>query len=99
MTDVVQLGWIGTVALMLKTQIGLGVLSLPHAFHTLGMIPGAILLCAVAGIAIWTSYIVGVFKLKHRDVYAIDDAGYLMFGKVGREFFAVAFCLCEWSGY
>ncbi|UPK91738.1 hypothetical protein LCI18_002673 [Fusarium solani-melongenae] len=87
------LGWIGTVALMLKTQIGLGVLSLPHAFHTLGMIPGAIILCAVAGIAIWTSYIVGVFKLNHRDVYGIDDAGYLMFGRVGRELFAIAFCL------
>ncbi|KAL2688982.1 hypothetical protein Neosp_003032 [[Neocosmospora] mangrovei] len=87
------LGWIGTVALMLKTQIGLGVLSLPHAFHTLGMIPGAILLVAVAAIATWTSYIVGVFKLNHRDVYGIDDAGYLMFGRVGRELFAIAFCL------
>ncbi|KAI3399552.1 hypothetical protein diail_6574 [Diaporthe ilicicola] len=86
-------GWIGTVALMIKTQIGLGVLSIPSAFHVLGMIPGVICLIAIAIITTWSNYIVGAFKLRHRAVYGIDDAGGLMFGRLGKEFLATAFCL------
>ncbi|KAJ5825325.1 hypothetical protein N7474_002463 [Penicillium riverlandense] len=90
-----SVGWWGTVALMLKTQIGLGVLSIPATFDVLGLVPGIILLCIAAGIATWTSYMVGVFKLNHREVYGMNDAGGLMFGKVGRELFGLAFCLCN----
>ncbi|KAH0137868.1 hypothetical protein KCU67_g15634, partial [Aureobasidium melanogenum] len=39
-----DVGWLGTVALMMKTQIGLGVLSIPAVFDVLGMIPGIICL-------------------------------------------------------
>ncbi|KAG8159154.1 hypothetical protein KVR01_010815 [Diaporthe batatas] len=88
-----NVGWLGTVALMVKTQIGLGVLSIPSAFHVLGMIPGVICLILIAIITTWSNYIVGVFKLRHRAVYGIDDAGGLMFGRIGKEFFAAAFCL------
>lgn len=80
---------------MLKTQIGLGVLSIPSVFDTLGMVPGVIFLCIVAAIATWTSYMVGVFKMNHREVYGIDDAGGLMFGRIGREVSSIAFSLCE----
>lgn len=80
---------------MVKTQIGLGVLSIPSAFHVLGMIPGVICLILIAIITTWSNYIVGVFKLRHRAVYGIDDAGGLMFGRLGKEFFAAAFCLCK----
>ncbi|CAI7667037.1 hypothetical protein PCG10_001893 [Penicillium crustosum] len=88
-----NVGWLGTVALMMKTQIGLGVLSIPSVFDTLGMVPGVILLCIVAGIATWTSYMVGVFKIRHREVYGIDEAGGLMFGRIGREIFGIGFSL------
>ncbi|KAL4895345.1 transmembrane amino acid transporter protein-domain-containing protein [Aspergillus ambiguus] len=88
-----NVGWLGTVALMLKTQIGLGVLSIPAIFDLVGVVPGVILLCIVAAIAGWASYMVGVFKLNHRELYNMDDAGRLMFGKIGREVFGVAFCL------
>lgn len=80
----------------MKTQIGLGVLSIPSVFDTLGMIPGVILLCIVAGIATWTSYMVGVFKIRHREIYGIDEAGGLMFGRMGREVFGIGFSLCKW---
>ena len=76
---------------MMKTQIGLGVLSFPSVFDTLGIVPGALILCAIAGITTWSDYMVGVFKLKHREVYGVDDAGYLMFGRIGKELFATAF--------
>lgn len=88
-------GWIQTIALMMKTQIGLGVLSIPAVFDVLGMIPGIICLLIIAGITTWSDYIVGVFKLRHRAVYGIDDAGQLMFGKIGRSVFGTAFCLCK----
>lgn len=80
---------------MIKTQIGMGVLSIPSVFDTLGMIPGVICLCAIGTITTWSDYIVGAFKVKHRHVYGIDDVGHLLFGRIGREILAVAFCLCE----
>jgi amino acid permease len=79
---------------MMKSQIGLGVLSIPSAFDTLGLIPGIICLLVVAIITTWSDYMVGVFKLNHRSVYGIDDAGFLMFGVIGREVFGFVFCLC-----
>lgn len=84
----------GTVVLMMKTQIGLGVLSIPTAFDTLGMVPGIICLCAVAFITTWSDYIVGIFKLQHPSVYGIDDAGGLILGRPGRFILSAAFCLC-----
>ena len=80
---------------MMKTQIGLGVLSIPAAFDTLGIVPGCICLCAIAVITTWSDYMVGAFKMRHREVYSIDDVGQLIFGRIGREFFGFAFCLCE----
>ncbi|RSM01842.1 hypothetical protein CDV31_011192 [Fusarium ambrosium] len=97
-----DVGWLGTVALMMKTQFGLGVLSIPDVLNTLGLIPGAICICIISAITTWSNYMIGCFKLKHRDVYGIDDAGGLMFGPIGREFFAVGICIywifCAGSG-
>ena len=82
---------------MMKTQIGLGVLSFPSVFDTLGIIPGVILLCVIAGITTWSDYIVGVFKLNHRHIYGVDDVGQLLFGPIGKEVLATAFMGCEYS--
>ncbi|KAL0929233.1 amino acid transporter [Colletotrichum truncatum] len=86
-----SVGWLGTAGLMMKTQLGLGILSFPSVFDTLGMIPGIILLLTIATITTWSDYIVGVFKLNHPQVYGVDDAGQLMFGRIGKEAFAIAF--------
>ena len=80
---------------MMKSQLGLGVLSIPSAFDKLGLVPGLICLIIIAIITTWSDYMVGVFKLKHRSVYSIDDAGGLMFGPIGREVFGFVFCLCK----
>lgn len=93
-TDTVQVGLGGTVVLMLKTQIGLGVLSIPQVFHSLGLIPGVIVLLIIATMTSWSNYIVGVFKLRHADVYGIDDVGRKLFGRIGYEFFGITFALC-----
>lgn len=80
---------------MMKTQFGLGVLSIPHVLDSLGIIPGLICLLAIAIITTWSNYVIGTFKLKHPEVYAIDDAGELMFGRIGREVLGIAVCICK----
>lgn len=70
-------------------------MSIPAAFDVLGMIPGIICLCAVAVITTWSGWVVGDFKLRHAEVYSIDDAGAIMFGRIGREFFGAALCICK----
>ncbi|KAL6362268.1 hypothetical protein LRP88_04346 [Fusarium phalaenopsidis] len=88
-----DVGWVKTTALMMKAQIGLGVLSLPSAFNTLGIIPGIICLLAIGIIITWSMDIIGVFKLNHPEVYGIDEAMFLIFGRVGRELVSIAFVL------
>ncbi|KAL0940401.1 transmembrane amino acid transporter [Colletotrichum truncatum] len=88
-----DVGWLGTSILMMKTQIGLGVLSMPSIFHVLGIVPGVIILCSIAGITTWSDYMVGVFKLSHPQVYGMDDVGDLLFGRIGREVFGGFFVL------
>lgn len=78
---------------MMKIEIGIGVLSLPRVFDTLGMIPGVLALLAIASITTWSGYVVGCFKLNHPEVYGVADVGALMFGSAGREIFSVTFCL------
>lgn len=80
---------------MIKTQIGLGVLSIPAVLDTLGMGPGLVVLISIGVITTWSNYMIGVFKKQHPSVYSIDDVGFMLFGKWGREFFYVAFLLCK----
>lgn len=87
----------GSAMLMLKTQMGLGVLGIPVAFDALGLVPGIICLCTIAAIATWSNYIVGDFKRKHPEVYSISDAGQLIFGWWGNLYLATAFVLCEFG--
>ncbi|BCS19253.1 uncharacterized protein APUU_12081S [Aspergillus puulaauensis] len=88
-----NVGFVGTVVLMMKTQIGMGVLAIPSALDVLGMVPGVICLVIVACITTWSGYIIGTFKLQHREVYSIDDAGQIMFGLPGRIILSAGFCL------
>lgn len=75
----------GTVILMLKTQIGLGVLGIPSTLHTLGMIPGVIILIVIGAMTTWCGWVVGQWKLNHPETYGIDEAGRIIGGKWGRE--------------
>lgn len=87
----------GTVVVMVKTQIGLGVLSIPSAFDALGLIPGVICLLAVGGIITWGNHVVGVFKHNHPEVYSIVDVGEKIGGKIGKEVVSVLFMLCKYQ--
>ncbi|KAJ5263661.1 hypothetical protein N7478_011266 [Penicillium angulare] len=88
-----DVGWKGTTALMVKTQLGLGVLSIPQVFDTLGMIPGIIIVLAISGITTWSNWMVGIFKARHPEVYGIDDVGRMLFGRIGYEVIGAAYAL------
>lgn len=92
-----KVGWLGTTALMIKTQIGLGVLSMPVVFNTLGIVPGILTLVIVAAVTTWSDYMVYVFKLNHPEVYGIDDVGRMFFGRVGFEIFGAMYTLCKFA--
>lgn len=79
---------------MMKTQIGMGVLSIPTSFDSLGVVPGVIVLLGIAIITTWSDYVIGGFKLDHPEVYGIDDASALIFRQTDRGVLSAAFCLC-----
>lgn len=88
-----NVGWLGTAVLMIKTQIGLGVLSIPAVLDTLGMGPGLVVLVVIGCITTWSNYEIGVFKKNHPSVYGIDDVGQKLLGRFGREVMAIVFVL------
>ncbi|KAI6758434.1 hypothetical protein HG530_010674 [Fusarium avenaceum] len=88
-----NVGWLGTSVLMMKSQIGLGVLSIPASFDALGLIPGIICMLVIAVITTWSDYVVGNFKRRHPEVYGIDDAAGLVFGRVGKEIYGISYSL------
>ena len=85
--------WLGASILMMKSEMGIGILSIPQAFGTLGLIPGIIVLLVISAITTWSSYVVGVFKLKHPEAYGFADTAAIIFGPIGQEVASVAFCL------
>ncbi|GAA5880486.1 hypothetical protein JCM16303_005399 [Sporobolomyces ruberrimus] len=88
-----SVGWVSTSILLMKSQIGLGVLSIPSTFSTLGLAPGIIILVVIAGLTTYTDYFIGKFKLHHPTVYSVADCGGIMFGPIGRELFGIAYWL------
>ncbi|GAA5821148.1 hypothetical protein JCM3770_005692 [Rhodotorula araucariae] len=91
--DYRSLGWIGATVLLAKTQIGLGVLSIPSVFQTVGIIPGVIIIIVMAIMTTWSGEVIGKFKLRHPEVYSLSDCGQLMFGRIGAEVFGIAYFL------
>ncbi|GAA5896528.1 hypothetical protein JCM6882_005719 [Rhodosporidiobolus microsporus] len=95
-SDTVQyrsLGWIWTGFFLTKSMIGLGVLTIPFAFQTLGLVPGILVILVVAAMTLWTDIYVGLFKCKHPEVYSLADAGRLIFGRAGSITFGIAYWL------
>jgi amino acid permease len=70
---------------MIAETISLGILSLPSALATLGLIPGLIILIAFGLLSTYTGQIIGQFKLRHPRIHSMADAGHVLFGRIGGE--------------
>lgn len=88
-----RLGWKRLAIVTIVEAIALGALSLPAAYHTLGMFPGVFLTITLGLITIFTSYLVGQVKLAYPQVSHYADAGRLLFGRIGYELFGAAMVL------
>jgi amino acid permease len=66
-------------------------------FDTVGIVPGVILLLTVAGITLWSAYIIGEFKKRYPECHSAADVGALWWGPIGREIVGGFYWLCKSS--
>lgn len=72
---------------MVAETISLGILSLPAAIASLGLVPGLIVLIGLGLLACYTGYVIGQFKWRYPHISSMADAGEILMGRFGRELF------------
>ncbi|OQE26872.1 hypothetical protein PENSTE_c005G09219 [Penicillium steckii] len=75
--------------LMIAENVSVGILSLPSAVATLGMVPASIMIVFISALSWYTGYEIGQFKLRHPHVHSMGDAGELLMGRIGREILGI----------
>lgn len=73
---------------MIAEIVSNGMLSLPSSLAVVGIVPGLVLIIFLGVFATYTSYLLVQFKLRHPEVHSMGDAGFILFGPVGREVLA-----------
>jgi amino acid permease len=73
---------------MIAEIVSNGMLSLPSSLAVVGLVPGLVLIIFLGVFATYTSYLLVQFKLRHPEVHSMGDAGYILFGPIGRELLA-----------
>ncbi|MCJ1444964.1 MAG: hypothetical protein MMC23_005468 [Stictis urceolatum] len=95
------LSWQLVAVLMIAEIVSNGMLSLPSSLAVVGIVPGVVLIVFLGVFATFTSYLLIQFKLRHPQVHTMGDAGYILFGWVGREIFGagtIIFALLSTGG-
>lgn len=90
------LTWWQCGLLMICESVSLGVLSLPSAVSTLGMVPGVILIVGLGLLATYTGYNIGLMRERYPHIQNLADAGEILMGSFGREIFGLGqflFCI------
>ncbi|TFK86399.1 amino acid transporter [Polyporus arcularius HHB13444] len=82
------LSWQLVSALMVAEIVSTGLLTLPNAIAIVGIVPSLILTIFLGVFALYTAKLLVDFKLNHPEVHNMGDAGYILFGPIGREIFA-----------
>ncbi|KUJ13600.1 transmembrane amino acid transporter [Mollisia scopiformis] len=79
------LSWQLVAVLMIAEIVSNGMLSLPSSGGVVGLVPNVILIVFLGIFGTFTAYLLVQFKLNHPEVHNMGDAGYILFGVVGRE--------------
>lgn len=86
---------------MNQNQIGMGVLSLPLALQTLGIIPGIIAIVGLGILCGYTAFVLLQFYKRYPDIVNIADVGKKIGGRWLGVFVGVSFwinlCMCAAS--
>ncbi|KAI1390671.1 transmembrane amino acid transporter protein-domain-containing protein [Hypoxylon trugodes] len=91
------LPWQFTAVLMITEIISNGMLSLPSSLDAVGIVPGVIVIAFLGAFATFTAWLQIEFKLRHPEVHNMGDAGYILFGPIGREILGagtIMFAVC-----
>ncbi|KAM5534734.1 hypothetical protein V8D89_011598 [Ganoderma adspersum] len=83
------LSWQFVSALMIAEIVSNGMLTLPNAMAVVGIVPSVILTVFLGIFALWTAKLLIDFKHNHPEVHNMGDAGFIIFGPIGREIFSV----------
>ncbi|TIA90420.1 hypothetical protein E3P99_01565 [Wallemia hederae] len=78
------LKWPMAAIVMTKIQFGLGILSVPSAFASLGAVPGIIILLLMAAMTTWGSMVTYRFRHFHRSTHSVPDIAMIMGGEPAR---------------
>jgi amino acid permease len=73
---------------MIAEIVSNGMLSLPSSLAIVGIVPGVIIIAFLGIFATFTSWVLIQFKLRHPQVHSMGDAGFILFGPIGREVLA-----------
>lgn len=92
------LSWRFVALLMIAEIVSNGMLSLPSALAVVGIVPGVVLIVFLGIFALFTAKLLVDFKLNHPDVHNMGDAGFILFGRVGREFLSAGTVLFAIAG-
>ncbi|MCJ1255898.1 hypothetical protein MMC24_003716 [Lignoscripta atroalba] len=95
------LSWQLVAVLMIAEIVSNGMLSLPSSLAVVGLVPGIILIVFLGIFGTYTSWLLIKFKLRHPEVHNMGDAGYILFGPLGREilsFGTIVFAVCATGG-
>ncbi|KII93344.1 hypothetical protein PLICRDRAFT_100422 [Plicaturopsis crispa FD-325 SS-3] len=79
------LSWQFVAMLMIAEIVSNGMLSLPSTLAIVGIVPAVILIIFLGIFGLFTAKLLVDFKLNHPDVHNMGDAGYILFGPIGRE--------------
>ncbi|KAL8892851.1 MAG: hypothetical protein Q9215_000215 [Flavoplaca cf. flavocitrina] len=82
------LSWPLVAVLMIAEIVSNGMLSLPSSLAVVGLVPGLVLIIFLGMFALFTSWLLIQFKLRHPEVHNMGDAGYILAGPIGREVLA-----------
>ncbi|KAH6616711.1 transmembrane amino acid transporter protein-domain-containing protein [Boeremia exigua] len=77
--------------ILITIEVGIGVLSLPSALQTLGLIPGIIAILGFGSLTTYCGYIMVQFYRKYPMVTNLVDCALYLGGKNFERFFGVAF--------
>ncbi|KAI0651691.1 transmembrane amino acid transporter protein-domain-containing protein [Trametes meyenii] len=79
------LSWQFVAAFMIAEIVSNGMLTLPNAMAVVGIVPSLVLTVFLGVFALYTAKLLIDFKLNHPEVHNMGDAGYIIFGPIGRE--------------
>lgn len=82
-----------TALIFITNEVGIGVLSLPSALHTLGLIPGLFAILLLGLLTTYTAYILIQFYRRYPQVMHIVDCCKVVGGKWGMWACGIAFVL------